>query len=388
MSQSGDWDCSGIVVDPGRVASYASSTMSLQTGPFDFLDSWERLAERLAIPVEVLNKALEWSQNPYAYELRTTYVKGRARVLHIPLEPLRSILGIVSDMLQPFSLSLHESSRGYRPGGSTYLNALPHCGHIWIQKLDIKSFYESTTTEMVSKQFSDHGLPTSVAESLARLVTFRGSLALGPAPSPTIANLQLKQFDRDIAQHALDQGTVYTRYADDLTLSANHKFDLSEFVTTRLALDGYELNPDKSRIARKGQSIRVTGLSVDLPDRPRLPKHFKRNLRQEFYYALKFGFEEHALRRYSWNWIDSDDNPSKHVAYSYRHLLGKVRYALSIEPAWTKELLALYPTVLQRVPNEHHPSTRRREFMKTLADSIKTRTEPTASAYRSASTDH
>src|SRR5690606_21772723 len=87
----------------------------------------------------------------------------------------------------------------------------------------------------------------------------------------------------------------YTRYADDISISGEAlplRSDLEEL----LVRFGFQLNGEKFRITKRGQSHYVTGLSISDPNGPHVPKRMKRVLRQELYYSRKHGVEDHLLR--------------------------------------------------------------------------------------------
>jgi len=177
---------------------------------------------------------------------------------------------------------------------------------------------------------------------IADLTTDKGTLPLGSPSSPIISNLILHPVDVALLSAAEQRGLTYTRYADDLTFSGHAPFDVTIEVESALGPHGYTINPDKNQVRKRGQRILVTGLTVAELDRPRLPKQFKRRLRQEVYFVERFGLEGHCSRRYSWPWI-ADDDEERQVFHSRRHLQGKLHYAMGVEPLWTKRVLASYP---------------------------------------------
>src|SRR6185436_3325851 len=118
-------------------------------------------------------------------------------------------------------------------------------------------------------------------------------VALGPrclpqgAPtSPAITNTICQRLDRRLAGLAKRLGWRYTRYADDLTFSLpeDHKGKprLGALLGSigRVANDeGFQVHPDKTHIARRGDRQKVTGLIVNGAGAPRVPRVLKRQLR-------------------------------------------------------------------------------------------------------------
>lgn len=272
------------------------------------------------------------------YLSRSIKTKGQRRTVWVPCNELMDVQRAIAVFLLPAAeQTLHEYAHGYVAGRSTVTNAQPHCGAPWVQKFDIEDFFGSTTRLMVHSILRALGLSHHGAKLLASLTTFQNSLPLGAPSSPVLSNLLLAEADQEISVECAAQGIAYTRYADDLTFSHDASFDLTEFVTGVVTRRGYCLNTTKSLLKKRGQAVRVTGLTVWDGTFPRLPKSFKRRLRQEMYYVSKYGLESHADREYDWPWIDEEFVERSHEQ-SEMHLRGKIRYARGVEPAWIKKL--------------------------------------------------
>ncbi|MCC6495692.1 MAG: RNA-directed DNA polymerase [Propionibacteriaceae bacterium] len=344
--------------------------MSTPAGPFDYILSEQHLARALGVPVALFEYVGNLAEMGKAYEYRRKSIHGKIRELGVPVDSVMSLQRRITDFLWPLSLELHPACHGYTPGRSATTNAAPHCGARWVQRLDIKDFFPRTTPNIVTKALVERGAHQTVAELLTKLTTDRGSLPLGAPCSPLLSNLILTPVDNRVADQAASIGVSYTRYADDLTFSADAEFDMTGVVQSALQPLGYTLNLEKSRLRRRGQSIAVTGLRVAEMDHPRLPKRFKRELRQEFYFIEKFGFADHCNTRYFWHWIDEEDD-EKQLDHSTRHLQGKVRYALGVEPDWMRALLDAHPVAASELtPPKRHQADQRLAALTALAAEI------------------
>ena len=132
-----------------------------------------------------------------------------------------------------------------------------------------------------------------------------------------------------------DRGISYTRYCDDMTFSGN--FDprpVIQRVKSELKKMGLFLNDKKTIVVREGQKHSVTGIIVN--ERLSVPSEYKKQLRQEMYYCMKFGIQSH---------LDSTERGDSTEKYILT-LLGRINYVLSVEPqneqmqkykAWLKE---------------------------------------------------
>ena len=122
-------------------------------------------------------------------------------------------------------------------------------------------------------------------------------------------------------------GCQYSRYADDITLSGNAPLNSAiEKLTQILSQFGFEVNTEKTRLFDEHQVKHVTGLIVS--DQVRIPKRFKRALKQEIYYCKKFGGFRHL----------EHINASKSVNFQ-EHLYGKIYFVNMVEPKLGQQLL-------------------------------------------------
>lgn len=141
--------------------------------------------------------------------------------------PLRELQDLFySSVLLPRLLP-SESSHGGVTERSIKTNAKPHAGSDFVFKADIADFYPSISAERVRVHFlKGLGCSAMVADSLARLCTYDGHLALGLVTSPILADSILRPVDIRLAAACKKLGLAYSRYVDDITISGG--FDLSE----------------------------------------------------------------------------------------------------------------------------------------------------------------
>ena len=349
--------------------------MSIPAGPFGYVRDPSLLAAALGTDLRALDLARVMIESQRAYSYRVKRVHGKMRRLAIANPFVSNIQKRIAEFLWPLSLELHPSCHGYVPGRSAISNAAVHIGRKWVQRLDIQDFYPSTRTSMVTRALELWGAAPEVASRLAQLTSDNGYLPLGPSTSPILSNLILHPIDVGLHASALQRGLSYSRYADDLTFSGVASFDMSEVVAGAIAPLGYSLNYEKTRTRKRGQRVLVTGLTVVEADRPRLPKQYKRRLRQELFYIEEFGLEDHCARRYHWHWIDDDDE-DRHLAHSRRHLYGRIRYAFGVEQAWTRKLLSSFPDAASQILPAMPTNKHRVDALITLATEIRQLSEP------------
>jgi hypothetical protein len=226
--------------------------------------------------------------------------RDRARGYRIAWEPvvLRNEYKALARRLDSFfRLALngypHDRAFGYYPGRNIRENAQAHAGHKHLLVLDITSFFPSISAERIEALFVGLGVEAEVAKLLSGFLTIGGALPLGLPTSPTLSNAILVPLDIELQAMAEARGVTYSRYADDLSFSSDGALPDIAVIQDYIERHGFALAEAKTRRSKIGQAHYVTGLSISDPVRPHVPRARKRALRQELYYAGKFGIDGH-----------------------------------------------------------------------------------------------
>lgn len=310
------------------------------TGPFMYVATTAELASALGVAEKTLLSAVALACDPDSYEFHEVAVRGKVRILSVPVEPpVLHVQRRVLDLLEPLNEALHPSCTAYIPGRSARNAAAPHCGATWIQKLDVANFFESITTELVIATMQSLGASEEVAGVIGALTTLEGRLPTGPCTSPILSNLVLGGFDVQVAEDASRKLIRYTRYADDLIFSGDTLFDMEPLASELLRSLGLTLNVKKTLCRRRGQPVRVAGLSVFEKDSPRIPRPTKRRLRMEL-----FLLERDLERGDDVDPIHQDELDARLV-----RARGLVNYCKSVENQWTDRLLARFPVAAEAI---------------------------------------
>jgi hypothetical protein len=233
----------------------------------------------------------------------------------------------------------HSATFGYVGGRNIKGNAQAHCGHKHLLVVDIEAFFPSITRTRVEALFLECGFSDEMAELLGRLLTIEDALPLGLPTSPVISNAIFLQADRDLTKLAQCYEATYTRYSDDLSFSGDGALPEVGEVAAILENYGFRLAASKMRRSRRGQAHFVTGLSISEPDQPHAPRKKKRRLRQELYYAQKFGLRDHLARM--------GVNDERVVQEQINRLDGTVKFIAHHEPALALRLRPQWTHVLQ-----------------------------------------
>ncbi len=183
-------------------------------------------------------------------------------------------------------LPVHESCHSYRKERSIHTNATPHVARTYVSNIDIENFFGSIDANMVRVVLHRHGFGRKFAHAISRLVTLTNGLPQGAPTSPIISNCFLFDFDDAMTKFSAANGLVYTRYADDITLSGDERgpvIKAIKFAEHLLLQTGLRLNEEKTRIASRGGQQKVTGIVVNAKAQP--PRKLRRQIRAMFHQA-------------------------------------------------------------------------------------------------------
>ena len=240
----------------------------------------------------------------------------------------------------------HPNAYGYVKGRNIRQNAQRHLDRRQILKCDIRDFFGSIEIGSVQELFEAYGVRREISILLAQYLTIGGHLPLGLPTSPIMTNMLCLELDDDMTTLSANYGAEYTRYADDMTFSSNENLPPLEDITAIVGSHGFALAHDKTRKTLLGQSHYVTGLSVSDPKAPHAPRRMKQTLRQQLYYAKKFGLGDHLMKV----GIDSADEQQ----WAINSMDGMVKYVSHHEPKMANRLHTLWANILEE--NDEKPS--------------------------------
>lgn len=179
-----------------------------------------------------------------------------------------------------------EMVHGFTVKKSIVTNAEPHLNKEIIINIDLKDFFPSISYKRIKGLFSKLGYSEQLSTIFALASTQahteevlvddikyyvqKGERCLpqGSPASPAISNMIAYTLDKRLKGLAQKFGFVYTRYADDLTFSANseneqHINRLIYFVKQIIEGENFTMHPDKVHIMRRGSQQKVTGIVVN-----------------------------------------------------------------------------------------------------------------------------
>jgi RNA-directed DNA polymerase len=234
---------------------------------------------------------------------------GGERIISAPMPRLKRAQYWVLDNLLARA-PLHPAAHGFVIERSIVSNALPHVGQAVVINLDLKNFFPSIGMPRIKGVFGQLGYSEQVATILALLCTEApteevkvdgetyfvayGSRALpqGAPSSPALTNILCRRLDARLQACAAKLGFRYTRYADDLTFSADAYAGKAAgkllWRARQIVIDeGFTPHPEKQHVMRQAQRQIVTGIVVN--HKPSLPRETLRRFRATLFQVEKDG---------------------------------------------------------------------------------------------------
>ena len=299
-------------------AQAVSDFYSSHPSYFPFLFDVEQLSGFLSISRKRLFDMARGADGHYQ-RIELEKNNGKIRVIHAPDKELKRMQQtILRDILRKYSPSQY--AKAYVRRRSLAENASPHVGKRYLLKMDISDFFGSIRFEQVyASAFNTKHFPKRIGVLLTSLCCYKGVLPQGAPTSPALSNLVMRNFDNNIGHWCDKRGIAYTRYCDDMTFSSDKPlYHVYQKVRKMLEDMGFEINEKKTRFVTSASRQSVTGLTVN--EKVAVSRDYKRRVRQEVYYALKFR---------------ETGDTEKH------RIIGKISYIVQIEPENTQFQTAL-----------------------------------------------
>jgi RNA-directed DNA polymerase len=260
-------------------------------------------------------------------------VPGQSRTIAQPAKEVKNLqYWVLENFLGQFPV--HAAATGYREGLNISDNARPHVHGRFLLKLDFKDFFPSLTARDFRVFLRRHrvALEAGDIEALERILFWKPKgtnhllLSIGAPSSPLLSNVLLADFDSQVAKLCATRDVVYTRYADDLSFSADSSAKLSEIersvadLCARLKSPKLIINPEKIVRVSKKQARRVTGLVLTNDAKVSLGRDQKRRIRATVHHFVTGRLNDEQIRE----------------------LRGMLAYVKSVEPRFLTRLRKTY----------------------------------------------
>ncbi len=168
-----------------------------------------------------------------------------------------------------YELFNYETTFAYLPQQNTKKLALKHLENAHFYQFDLKDFFLSidlTILKTISRELLQDYNYDIVINQCAFSET--KGLGIGLLPSPYFSNLYLLNFDQVMNKYATANNLVYTRYADDITLSSPNPVDqltIEGVITEALTPLKLTLNQKKTHykhLKSTGDSVKILGINI------------------------------------------------------------------------------------------------------------------------------
>ena len=265
---------------------------------------------------------------------------GKTRVIHSPSSGLKSILKCFSYVLESV-YEPHPAAMGFTPGRSVVDNAQTHLHMQHVYNIDLQDFFHSFDRNRVKMGiwrilFKMDTEKEQLAFFLAALCThpmeikgiIKTVLPQGSPVSPVLTNILCVSLDRRLQGLAKRYRIRYSRYADDITFSSNRNvFAEEEFQQElhRIIEEDQKLkiNPDKTRLQKRGFRQEVTGVLVN--DKLNVHRQYIKRVRMWIYYIEKYGMDK-AEQLFRADYIREKGHVKNNANPMLSVLIGKLQY--------------------------------------------------------------
>ncbi|MGE6401002.1 RNA-directed DNA polymerase [Bacillus mycoides] len=247
-------------------------------------DALYNLSQQMDTKYPIITDVLRNKKHHYN-QLDAKKRNGKIRKLYSPSKILKYYQKWIATEILSKTM-IHECCTAYQKGISLNENLIPHQKHMYFLCVDIEDFFQSINFKRILHLFKKLTNDTQMAYSLSELCTLHKTLPQGAVTSPVLSNAVNYRLDKRIHGYAKKHGLVYTRYADDITISGNDMGAIkSAYYTVKCIIEseGYKFNKEKTRILKPGVKRKVTGLLINEEQEIRIGREKYRELRSMIY---------------------------------------------------------------------------------------------------------
>lgn len=266
----------------------------------------------------------EWRGTSFYYRYRIPKKNGATRNIEkLTDDRIRKAqIAIDSMLLRRFPVS--KRCHSYLKNRSIVTNAKEHLGAKIIFKFDISDFFPSIRYNRVVLLFRNMGYGINVSKFLSFFcVNNEFTIPQGAITSPMISNLVCSKMDARIENYCNKFKLVYTRYADDITISSKEKLThmqcliLRDRINEIISSEGFIPNEKKFHWFKEGQKMMVTGVIIN--NNKLSPKQeIIKELNNAAYFTKKYGFD--SFLEYMNNYKKYDRKLMCKIVYDNRYI--------------------------------------------------------------------
>lgn len=242
---------------------------------FKKMKNFDDVCETLEVTRKHLHYILFDQKNKYS-SFSIPKKNGGIRTITAPrnnLKILQQKLAYILSLIYKPTHNIH----GYVKERGIVTNAKRHLNKDFVLNFDLQDFFNSINFGRVRGLLQSFlKIGSNAATVIANICCYNNTLPQGAPTSPILSNMICFSLDKQMQQMAKQYSCIYTRYADDLTISTtSDRFPRKIAYTTKETVvlgdrvvqivesNGFKINPSKTRLTKKSQHMEVTGVTVN-----------------------------------------------------------------------------------------------------------------------------
>ena len=229
---------------------------------------------------------------------------GGVRKISAPRYKLKTIQKCINSLLQAI-FQPHNRAFGFIAKRNIVDNARQHVGKGFVYNIDLADFFPSISYHRVRAVLrlapfhlkDEAENPSKVLQGrgylgfiIANLCCHEGCLPQGAPTSPILSNVAANRLDKKLHSLARRRHCTYSRYADDITFSANRDIFTPDFKAELYKIieaENFTPNLKKERLQPRTARQTVTGITVN--NKLNLPPLYLKNIRYWLHYWRNYG---------------------------------------------------------------------------------------------------
>lgn len=256
---------------------------------------------------------------------------------------------IFSSILKPT-----ESSHGFTSNRSIVTNASPHVSKNFVFNIDLENFFYTIKFRRIKNvlKLSPFNLVDDREEIgfiVANLCSYDGYLPQGAPSSPILSNIICTRLDKKINKLSIENSATYTRYADDITISAQQDIFSKKFqsqLNKIIQSEDFKINSKKTRLQSRHFRQEVTGIVVN--EKLNLDRKYIREIR-----SILFNWEQKGLS-YACQQYNSHNNTNKAISNFANIILGKIHFIKNVRGKNDSIYLKYYHKFISLTKPDHN----------------------------------
>lgn len=262
---------------------------------------------------------------------------NKMRQIDAPDEELSRIQVYYKDLIETqLQVLSHKAAHAYVPKHSTITAMQTHQKNNskWFLQIDLKDFFNSITEDWLKRMLKEVYpfalIDNELLDEIIKISLLNGTLPQGSHLSPILTNLAMVPIDHELTENLhsfLGHHYVYTRYADDITVSCKEKFDpetvirLIKSIFRRFNVP-FRINNDKTRFGSTAGRNYHLGLIINKDNKISVGHEKNQKFRAMIFNFCTVGEE----------WEITD----------VQKMLGLISYYKAIEPDFVNKVLNKY----------------------------------------------